>query len=289
MSIENPQPSTLNPAQRNGHLASASDLAPLAFAGYAHFTAMQVRGGQVRGLDLHLARLRAASQAMFDHALPHETILGHLSTALPSEDADVSLTATVYSPAGEFTSAVDRHVPDVLVRVSAPSNGPVGPMRMALVEHERMLPHLKHVGEIAKTYLLRQVVARGFDDAVFLDRQGHISEGTIWNIVFWDGQAVAWPRARMLLGTTMSIVKRQLEAMGIPQRNMEIGIDSLPSLKGAAVMNSWTPCVAVHQLGTVPMPEAPEFHALLHRAFCAEPLRSLQGDAKLLLPRSSLQ
>ena len=73
---------------------------------------------------------------MFDHALPHETILGHLSAALPSEDADVSLTATVYSPAGEFTATVDRHVPDVLVRASAPSNGPVGPMRMALVEHE---------------------------------------------------------------------------------------------------------------------------------------------------------
>ena len=81
-------------------------------------------------------------------------------------------------------------------------------------------------------------MARGFDDAVFLDTQGHISEGTIWNIVFWDGQAVVWPQARMLLGTTMSIVKRQLEAMGIPQRNMEIGIDSLPGLKGAAVMNS---------------------------------------------------
>lgn len=34
--------------------ATATDLAPLAFAGYAHFTAMQVRGGGVRGLDLHL-------------------------------------------------------------------------------------------------------------------------------------------------------------------------------------------------------------------------------------------
>ena len=40
--------------QRNGRTATAEELAPLAFAGYAHFTAMQVRGRRVRGLDLHL-------------------------------------------------------------------------------------------------------------------------------------------------------------------------------------------------------------------------------------------
>ncbi len=40
--------------QRDGRVAEAEDLAPLAFAGYAHFTAMQVRGDRIRGLDLHL-------------------------------------------------------------------------------------------------------------------------------------------------------------------------------------------------------------------------------------------
>jgi hypothetical protein len=44
--------------QRNGKTATREALAPLAFAGHAHFTAMQVRDGRVRGLDLHLARLR---------------------------------------------------------------------------------------------------------------------------------------------------------------------------------------------------------------------------------------
>ncbi len=34
---------------RNGRAATAEELAPLAFSGYAHFTALQVRGGRVRG------------------------------------------------------------------------------------------------------------------------------------------------------------------------------------------------------------------------------------------------
>ena len=37
-------------AQCDGRTASSVDLAPVAFAGYAHFTALQVREGKVRGL-----------------------------------------------------------------------------------------------------------------------------------------------------------------------------------------------------------------------------------------------
>lgn len=49
---------------------------------------------------------------------------------------------------------------------------------------------MKHIGEVAKTYLLRQAVAQGFDDAAFVDRRGRLSEATIWNLAFWDGAAV---------------------------------------------------------------------------------------------------
>jgi len=38
----------------NGRTATAEELSPLAFAGFAHFTAMQVREGAVRGLEFHL-------------------------------------------------------------------------------------------------------------------------------------------------------------------------------------------------------------------------------------------
>ncbi|NEE18545.1 branched-chain amino acid aminotransferase, partial [Streptomyces sp. SID7499] len=50
--------------QVNGRTATTDDLAPLAFAGHAHFTALQVTGGRVRGLDLHLERLRSASEEL---------------------------------------------------------------------------------------------------------------------------------------------------------------------------------------------------------------------------------
>lgn len=261
----------------NGRTATTDDLAPLAFVGHAHFTAMQVRGGRIRGLDLHLERLRAASVELFGRALPEDLVrshlrtalLAHLRTALRDGPADLSLTATVYSPAGEFTAADAE--PALLVRTGPPSSGPGGPLALAATEHERFLPHVKHVGEVAKTHLLRRAVAEGHDDAAFLDREGRFSEATIWNLVFWDGDSVVWPEARILTGTTLGIVRRQLDRLGIGQRVAPVTPDGLPALAGAAVMNSWTPGVPVHRIGTTELPAAPRFLELLHRAYEAEP------------------
>ncbi|MFI9203150.1 aminotransferase class IV family protein [Streptomyces sp. NPDC053048] len=260
--------------QRNGRAASAGELAPLAFAGYAHFTAMQVRGGRVRGLDLHLERLRSASVELFGVAVPDDRVRTYLRAALEDGPADVSLTATVYSRPGEFTVTGADVQPDVLVRTGPAASGPEGPLALATVEYERFLPAVKHVGEVAKTYFLRQSAERGFDDAAFVDRRGRLSEATIWNLAFWDGTAVVWPRAEMLGGTTMGIVRRQLDRLGVPQRVREITPADLPDLSGAVVMNSWTPGVAVRSIGSVPLPEAPSFLELLHRAYEAEPLTS---------------
>jgi branched-subunit amino acid aminotransferase/4-amino-4-deoxychorismate lyase len=257
---------------RNGRAASAEDLGPIAFAGYAHFTAMQVRGGQVRGLDLHLERLRAASIELFDQALPDDRVRACLRTALQAGPPDLSLTATVYSPAGEFTVAGKDVEPELLVRTGPAASGPRGPLALAAVEHERFLPAVKHVGEGAKTYFLRQAVLQGYDDAAFVDRRGRLSEASIWNLAFWDGAGVVWPDAEMLGGTTMAMVRRQLDRLGVPQRVEQVTLADLPVLAGAVVMNSWTPGVAVHRIGSVALPDAPSFVQLLHRAYQAEPL-----------------
>jgi branched-subunit amino acid aminotransferase/4-amino-4-deoxychorismate lyase len=260
--------------QCNGRPATTEELAPLAFAGYAHFTAIQVREGQIRGLDLHLKRLRVASVELFGRALPDDLVRSRLRAALEVGPADLSLTATVYSPAGEFTVAGANVEPEVLVRTGPAATGPRGPLALAAVEYERVLPGVKHVGEVAKTYYLRQAVGQGFDDAAFVDRRGRLSEGSIWNLAFWDGTAVVWPAAEMLAGTMMGIVRRQLDRLGVAQRVQEVTLDNLPTLAGAVVMNSWTPGVPVHRIGLVHLPEAPSFLDILHRAYQAEPLVS---------------
>ncbi|MEY7972040.1 aminotransferase class IV family protein [Saccharomonospora xinjiangensis] len=254
---------------RNGRPATADDLAPLAFAGHAHFTAMQVRDGRVRGLDLHLRRLRDASLTLFGQALPDEQVRSYLRAALESGPADVSLTATVSSPVGEFTAEAAPGL-DVLVRTGPAASPPEGPLTLMPVEHERFLPEVKHVGEVAKTHLLRGAKERGFDDAVFTDRKGRLSEATIWNLAFLDGDTVVWPSADVLAGVTMGVVRRHLDGLGVNQRVQEVTLADVAGFAGAVVLNSWTPGVPVSRIDTVELPSSPTLAGMLHDAYAAE-------------------
>ncbi|WP_309132065.1 aminotransferase class IV family protein [Brevibacterium sp.] len=256
----------------NGKTAEAFDLAPLAFAGFAHFTAMQVRDRRVRGLDLHLTRLREASDVLFGRHLPDEEVLGHLRCALADAPPNVSLTCFLSSRPGEFTPAGDDVNFDMLVKITDAATPPAGPLSLDVVEHERHLPRVKHVGEVSKTLLLRRANARGYDDAAFTDRSGRLSEATIWNLAFWDGESVIWPRAEVLPGVTMQILARRLDALGIPQQSRDVHPSELGAHLSAVVMNSWSPGIPVDRIGDAQLNEAIEFVRLLHMAYAEEPL-----------------
>lgn len=258
--------------QIDGRVATAADLAPLAFAGFAHFSAMQVRDGHVKGIDLHLERLRSASLALFATAIPDEQLRHYLRIVIENGPPELSLTVTMFSRAGEFTVIGTSGDPAVLVRSGPASAGPTGPLKLALVEHERWLPGIKQVGESAKTHLLRQAVEQGFDDTAFIDRAGRIGEATIWNLAFWDGETVIWPEANVLPGVTMGILRRQLDRLGVAQRKEQITLKRLQDLAGAVVMNSWTPGVAVRGIGSIDLPTSDTFVDLLRQAYDAEPM-----------------
>lgn len=255
----------------NERPARHADLVPLVFAGFAHFTAMQVRDRKVKGIDLHLRRLRDASISLFGTAPSDEKILRSIRLAIDGGPEAMSLTVTVYPPNGEFTAKSRGAQPSILIRTAPPSDGPAGPMRLLLVEHERHLARIKHVGEGAKTYYLHKAVEQGFDDAAFLDRQQRLTEATIWNLVFRDEDSVVWPRADILAGTMMGIIQRQLKRLGVSQQEREIKPGDVAGFSGAAIMNSWTPGVAVTAMGPIPIPEERPFMELLRKAYDAEP------------------
>lgn len=262
----------------NGQSIPSSEMTLLAFSGFAHFTALQVRNKMIKGLDLHLDRLRQASKALFGRTLPDELVRSYIHSAVESGLDDQSLTVTMYSPKGEFTVDSMDSDPAVLIRTSSPANGPKGPLRLAAINYERPLAEIKHVGEIGKTYFLHQAVQQGFDDAAFVDKNGHLTEGSIWNLVFWDGETVIWPRARMLRGTMMAIVQRQLTELGIPQRSESITLERLTELRGAAVMNSWTPGISITEIQSSKFTNSEQLISLLHRAYNRMPSKKVLID-----------
>jgi len=187
---------------------------------YGHYSAMQVRARKVRGIALHLTRLREATAELFDQTLDDARVRRYLRDAL-RDTPDAS--ANVYVYAG----------PTVIVAVQPPAPTP-SPRRLRSVPYQRPVAHLKHLGSFAQVYHGRQAVRDGFDDALLTGPGGVVSEAAIANIGFFaDGADVVWPDAPQLPGITMQLIEPRLES-----RRKPVHLADLRNYAGAFVTNS---------------------------------------------------
>jgi 4-amino-4-deoxychorismate lyase len=236
----------------NGCPAKVEDVHRVATWNYGHYTSMQVREGAVRGLDLHLRRLEAASRELFGAAVEsdgdRDRVRELIRHALREERA-ASVRVTVVPRAGAPLST------DIMVSVSDPVDGTPGPARrVRMATYERELPHLKHVATMGLTYHRLQAREAGYDDVPFVGRDGYLREGSVWNVAFWDGKQVVWPEAEVLPGITMQLLRAALGRIGVPSSARRLTADALPLLRSAAATNSHCPSQPLARIGEVAFP-----------------------------------
>jgi branched-subunit amino acid aminotransferase/4-amino-4-deoxychorismate lyase len=212
----------------DGRDATAQQLRVLAGGSYGHFTAMQVRNYQARGLDLHLARLVAGNAELFDSGLDAAAVRDHIRHALGGT-ADASVRVYV-------CELGDR--PSVIVTVRPPGGMAEGPWKLQSVPYQRTLAHIKHVGDFGQGYYQRLARRNGFDEALLTGPGADIAEGSITNIGFWDGTSITWPAAPALAGITMQVLDRELPGAGLTSRRARVRVPDVGSFAGAFVTNA---------------------------------------------------
>ncbi|MBO3751601.1 aminotransferase class IV [Streptosporangiaceae bacterium NEAU-GS5] len=224
----------------------------LAAGGYGHFTAMQVRGRRLRGLDLHLRRLDTANRELFDRPLDPERVRLAIRSALDSARdtaRDTARHVAQESALGRGDASVRVNVFDgekILVRVGPPAPPPGKPARVRTVDDARFLPHVKTTGGFIQAYYARLADRDGYDEALFA-RDGVISEGLITNVAFIGGGGeIVWPDAPALDGITMLLLRRAL-----PYERRRITVADVASYRSAALTNSHGVRI-VDSIGDVP-------------------------------------
>ncbi len=222
----------------NGQPADADALRTLAVVNYGHFTAMQVRGGAVQGLDFHVARLQRATRELFGAELPRARIVAELRAALGAGPADASLRFTVFARDFDYRHPLRTVAPDVLITLGPAAVDGKPPLRVKSYPFQRPQPHLKHVGTFPLFHYRRQALLDGYDDAVFVMPDGTLSEGSIWNLGFWDGEAVVWPEAPALRGTCEQLLQAGLAEQGVPQRVRPVALAEAAGFRAAFAANA---------------------------------------------------
>lgn len=212
----------------DGTTATTEQLRGAVLNDYGHFTAMQVRGGRVRGLGLHLARLDAANREILGSGLDTATVRARIRRAL-DETADASVRVYVRETPGG---------PSVMVTVRPPGGMPPGPWRLQTVPYQRPLAHVKHLSDFGQSHFQRTARRAGFDEALLTGPGGVISEGSVTNIAFFDGTGIVWPAAPALHGITMQILEQTLPAHGIASRRGPVRTADLRSFTAAFVTSA---------------------------------------------------
>jgi branched-subunit amino acid aminotransferase/4-amino-4-deoxychorismate lyase len=215
----------------DGERVSAEAEHLLRLSAFGHFTAMQVRGGGVRGLALHLARLDAANRELFGVEMPGRRVLELVRDALAG-DADASVRVYVLAAVGEEGATT-------VVTVRQPADMPPAAQALMSVPYTRTLPHIKQVGgSFARSYYGRLAERKGFDDALLTAPGGAIAEAAVCNVAFVRGGEIVWPDAPALAGITLQLVAPRLAEAGIASRRSRVRIADLGSFDSALVMNA---------------------------------------------------
>lgn len=220
-------------AELNGAPVSPAALAALALVNYGHFTSMRVESGQVRGLSHHLERLVRDCHTLFGTELDREQIRAYLAHAVGDESGVFIARVTVFDPALELARPATAGSPSVLVTTRPVSRGPMAPLRVQSADYVRDLPQIKHIGLCGSLWHRRRAQLSGFDDAVFADARGCLSEGPTWNLGFSDGDHVIWPNAEVLPGITMRLLQQVHEKSVLRSVNLQ----DLPGMEAAFATN----------------------------------------------------
>jgi branched-subunit amino acid aminotransferase/4-amino-4-deoxychorismate lyase len=233
----------------DGAPATVEDLMHQALVNYGAYTSFAVSLGAVRGLDRHLARLTKAGTELFGAPVAEDRIRDLVRQAL-GERADAFVRVSLFSREISPRSPAHEGVPRVMVGVF-PSVPPLGevPLRLQVKTYARETPDLKHVATMGLIRARREARLAGYDDALFVDAQGRISEGSLWNIGFISDDAVIWPEAPMLEGVSQALIKAHLAHVGLRQETRGVTLGDLSGFDGAFITNSATPACAVAAIG----------------------------------------
>lgn len=228
----------------DGLPASAEDLAHVALVNYGAFTSFRVEDGGVRGLDLHLARLEASARELFGDAVG-ESRLRQLMREATEGRRDCWLRVALFAPDISPRTPEWTGTPRVMISVSPPPSPLPDGARLQSQVYGREAPHLKHAATFGLIWARRTARAAGFDDALFVDGAGRISEGSLWNMGFARGREIVWPQAPMLAGVGQAVLQRGLEGAGLKQTTEPVSLADLARFDAAFICNSATPACAV--------------------------------------------
>lgn len=255
-------------SQIDGAPATARDLEAMALANFGHYTSTRVSDGRIKGLPLHVARLRRDCRIVFDTDLDTDRVLELARRAIDDRTGEFGLRITVFDPALGVRRVSGEARPRIMVTLRPADLTPPAPITAKSFPFVRDTAVVKHIGLFSQFHYRRQASLAGFDDAIFVERDARVSEGATWNLGFvHPDDSVVWPDAPVLPGVTMLLLQRLYPAM----RSAPVHLGNLGTMRAAFATNASFGVRPISRIDGFEYPESDPVIDRLRRAYADLP------------------
>ncbi|WP_417841199.1 aminotransferase class IV [Terasakiella sp.] len=233
--------------------------------GDGFFETMLAQQGQVAHFDAHMARLHESAH-MMDIPLPYSTdeigkAIDDVLTACQLKDKRAALRLTVTRGSGPRGLLPPLEItPQVLLSASdVPDHFPSAKLALVTMRRNEFNPtsRIKSLNYLDNIFALREAVAKGADEALLLNTQGHIAEGSVSNIFFIKNNALYTPPIEdgCLPGVMRAHVLQTARTLGLNTHERSIGIGIIQTCNEAFLTNSLVGIRPVHQIDGLQIPD----------------------------------
>lgn len=240
----------------DGSPVAPAALQALGLVNYGHFTSLRVEPGGVRGLSHHLDRLTRDCREVLDADLDHDQVRANLKQALAGVPRPIVARVTIFDPGTDLAAVGISARPHVLVTVRPAPPARQPPLRVRPLSYQRDVATVKHTGLFGALHARGRAQRDGFDDALFVDAEGCVTEGPTWNLGLFDGEHVLWPAGDLLQGVTMRLLQ-QVHDQTITER---VGVTDLGLARAVFATNT---AIGIRPITTIGQTSYPGEHPIL--------------------------
>ncbi len=249
--------------------------------GFGVYETMKVRAGLLYFPERHVARLLESARIIeLPHKLSRElllTALRELCRANELDNANVKLLLI-----GGDTAADAKLFIMALAPYFPPRKSYREGVGVITVAAERPYPQAKSLSMLTSTVAFRRARAAGAYDALLLNRDGFLTEGTRTNLFYTNGTGLYTPPAEQVLsGVTRATVIEALGEAGYTVHERPLRADELGSYAGFFLTSSSSKVIPIGRIDEQPIsiPEIVHTAAKLYDDYLKAYRRKLEAEA----------
>lgn len=219
-------------------------LSPMTMYGYGAYTAFKYSPDGILNLNDHLRRLEYnCKQLGFPYA-SDKTVINAIKKTLEKNaclDKEVSVRVTVYPREVNWNNLLEleKKPCEIMVQILDSCELPKD-YKIKSVKLTRHLPDMKTVDRVVNVKAKLEALKSGYNDGMFVNDDGHVTEGTTWNIFFVKDFKVYTPATTdgLLKGTTRTMIANMCKKLNLRLVEEPVPLNSIGNFDSAFITNA---------------------------------------------------